>query len=134
MIEYILLGVLLVILVVITQFNRLMQWSLQKKNLEGLQAAQHGSELEQRFYHSYMDQWQSGHQPRIKAETTAIQFDPPIQTVNETHLEFNLSPTAINRLQVANDWLAFTGKFGGTAIDVSVPLNAVELVTTPDEA
>ncbi|WP_223789135.1 hypothetical protein [Marinicella meishanensis] len=134
MIEYILLVLLLLILLVITQFNRMMQWSLKKQNLQGLQAAQHGSELEQRFYQGYMQQVALGHEPRIKAVVAAIEFTPPIEAVDQTHLKFNLSPTAINHLQVAQERLLFTGKFGGTAIQVSVPLNQVELLTAAQEA
>lgn len=122
MIEYILLAALFLILVGITQFNRLMQWSLQKQNLAGLQAAKHGSELEQSFYQTYMTRWQQGQNPRIQATTDAIEFEPPIEAVQESQLSFNLSPTAINQLRVVQDHLQFTGKFSGTAIQVTVPL------------
>ena len=134
MIEYILLVVLVVILVAITQFNRMMQWSLKKQNLAGLQAARHGSPLEQEFYQAYMTRVQQGQDPQIQAATDAIEFEPPIEAVEQTHLPFNLSPTAINRLRVVDDCLHFTGKFSGTAIEVRVPLQQISWLPTMESA
>ncbi len=128
MMEYILIALLVVIFVLITQFNRMMQWSLKKNNFAGLEPAAQGSEIEQQFYQTYMAIHQQGQKPKIKAITQDIHFDPPIQPQDKTHLEFNLSPTSINHLKVLEEHLSFSGKFGGTVIQVSVPLSSVEWV------
>ncbi len=128
MMEYILVALLVVIFVLITQFNRMMQWSLKKNNFEGLEPAAKGSQIEQQFYKVYMATHEQGLKPQIKATTKDIHFEPPIKQQDQEFLEFNLSPTAVNHLKVVDEHLCFSGKFSGTVIQVSIPLSSVEWV------
>lgn len=131
MMEYILIAALVLIFILITQFNRMMQWSLKKNNFAGLEPAAKGSPTEQQFYQTYMATHEQGLKPRIKAVTKDIHFDPPIKQQDQAFLEFNLSPTAINNLAVLDEQLSFSGKFSGTVIQVRVPLDSVEWVQSP---
>lgn len=49
----------------------------------------------------------------------------PQQYVQDGQIILNISPTAVSGLDVSNDFLRFSGRFGGVAQDVCVPMHAV---------
>lgn len=67
----------------------------------------------------------------------------PSQYVEDGKIVLNLSPVAIRGLQVENDQITFSGRFGGTPMNVVVPMsqaaaiyareNGKGMVFAPDE-
>lgn len=49
----------------------------------------------------------------------------PLEFVNEGRIVLNISPGAIQSLLIGNDWIEFNARFGGTAREVLVPIEAV---------
>ena len=49
----------------------------------------------------------------------------PEQYVKDGQIVLNISPGAVMDLNIANDALAFNGRFGGVAMDVYAPIAAV---------
>jgi stringent starvation protein B len=49
----------------------------------------------------------------------------PDQYVKDGQIVLNISPSAVMELNISNDALSFNGRFGGVAMDIFVPVNAV---------
>ena len=49
----------------------------------------------------------------------------PEQYVKDGQIVLNISPGAVMDLDIANEAVAFNGRFGGVATDIYVPVNAV---------
>lgn len=49
----------------------------------------------------------------------------PREYVDEGKIVLNINPTAINDLQLGNDYIMFNARFSGKAMEVSVPVAAV---------
>ena len=49
----------------------------------------------------------------------------PVDYVNEGQIVLNISPTAVVSLHLGNDVIAFSGRFGGVAMEVILPLPSV---------
>jgi stringent starvation protein B len=49
----------------------------------------------------------------------------PRQYVENGKIVLNLGPVAVNDLDMANDYITFNARFGGTAMDVSFPVASV---------
>ena len=49
----------------------------------------------------------------------------PIDYVTEGQIVLNISPTAVVSLNLGNDAIAFSGRFGGVPMDVLLPLDSV---------
>jgi stringent starvation protein B len=49
----------------------------------------------------------------------------PLDYVTEGQIVLNISPTAVVSLNLGNDAIAFSGRFGGVPMDVFLPLDSV---------
>ncbi len=49
----------------------------------------------------------------------------PMEFVRDGEIVLNISPTATNQLKMDNQWIRFSGRFGGVARQVDVPVEAV---------
>lgn len=49
----------------------------------------------------------------------------PGQYVKDGQIVLNISPSAVMRLDLANDAISFNGRFGGVATDIYIPVGAV---------
>ena len=49
----------------------------------------------------------------------------PTQFVNDGQIVLNISPSAVNALDLGNDWICFNARFGGKSLDIGLPPNAV---------
>ena len=49
----------------------------------------------------------------------------PLDYVTEGQIVLNISPTAVVSLNLGNDAIAFSGRFGGVPMDVFLPLESV---------
>ncbi len=63
--------------------------------------------------------------PYILVDAEAEGVTVPRQYVQEGKIILNISPSAVRGLEVANDWVMFSARFGGVSMDVSFPPSAV---------
>lgn len=49
----------------------------------------------------------------------------PIEHIDNGRIVLNLGLTAVNNLQLGNEWVEFSARFSGKSQDVSVPTHAV---------
>src|SRR5574343_2107410 len=52
----------------------------------------------------------------------------PREFVRDGQIVLNLGPSATNKLQIGNDFIAFQARFGGVARDLSVPVTRVSAI------
>ncbi|MEH6585665.1 MAG: ClpXP protease specificity-enhancing factor [Halioglobus sp.] len=67
----------------------------------------------------------NGCTPYILVDAAIDDVMVPEQYVKDGQIVLNISPTAVMELNIANDAVAFNGRFGGVATDIYVPVNAV---------
>lgn len=63
--------------------------------------------------------------PYILVDATQAGTQVPRQHVQNGQIVLNISPTAVAALHVANDELTCSARFGGVAMQVIVPMNAL---------
>ncbi len=65
-----------------------------------------------------------GHTPYLAVRVNEETKVPP-SYVKDGEIVLNVSPTAVRSLDMGNEWITFSGRFGGVSFDVLVPVNAV---------
>lgn len=63
--------------------------------------------------------------PYILVNAMQDEVDVPRQYVRDGQIVLNISPAAVHGLQVTNDMLSFSARFGGRPMEVFVPVSAV---------
>ena len=63
--------------------------------------------------------------PYVLVNAMASEVDVPQQYVKDGQIVLNISPSAVIDLSITNDAMFFSGRFGGVARDVYVPIAAV---------
>jgi len=63
--------------------------------------------------------------PYVLVNAMADRVEVPQQFVKNGQIVLNVSPTAVVGLDISNDAMAFSGRFGGIPMDVWVPMFAV---------
>jgi stringent starvation protein B len=63
--------------------------------------------------------------PYVLVDATVTDVMVPQQFVKDSQIVLNISPGAVMDLNIANDAMAFNGRFGGVATDIYVPIAAV---------
>lgn len=74
-----------------------------------------------------MHQWigDSGYTPHIIVDAGVEGVDVPRQFVKDGKIVLNASYAATHGLQISNDWVEFSARFGGATRQVRVPMKAV---------
>lgn len=67
----------------------------------------------------------NGCTPYLHVDATIDGVDVPQQYVKDGQIVLNISPSAVAGITIDNDAIRFRGRFGGVAIDVTVPMGAV---------
>ena len=67
----------------------------------------------------------NGMTPHILVDATRPGVRVPSHTVNEGRVVLNIAERAVARLEMDNDSVRFTARFGGVSQSVSVPVSAV---------
>ena len=49
----------------------------------------------------------------------------PVSYVKDGEIVLNISSTAVRNLELGNEWITCSGRFGGVSFDILVPVNAV---------
>ena len=63
--------------------------------------------------------------PQIVVDAQQEQVRVPAAYVRDGTIVLNVSATAVRGLNLGNEWVEFSARFGGTPFDVSVPVHAV---------
>lgn len=63
--------------------------------------------------------------PHILVDATQPFTDVPLQFVQDGQIVLNLAPHAVHRLNMSNDAITFSARFGGVSKDIYVPFNAL---------
>ncbi len=63
--------------------------------------------------------------PYMLVDATKPYTDVPQQFVNDGQIVLNIVPHAVHLLNISNDAVTFSARFGGVSKDIYVPMNAV---------
>ncbi len=63
----------------------------------------------------------SGLTPYILVDAEAEDVTVPVQYIQDGRIILNVSPEAVRGLEVGNDWVMFSARFGGVSMNVSFP-------------
>lgn len=66
--------------------------------------------------------------PHLLVEVTSDQVQVPRQYVEDGLIVLNVSPNAVRDLELGNDVIRFSARFGGVPQSISVPVDAVQAV------
>ncbi|MCX7960027.1 MAG: ClpXP protease specificity-enhancing factor [Burkholderiales bacterium] len=66
----------------------------------------------------------NGYTPHIAVKVDS-RAQVPIEYVKDGEITFNISPVAVHKLQMGNDFIEFSARFAGVARHVSVPVAGV---------
>ena len=67
----------------------------------------------------------NGYTPQILATDQVDGVVVPTQYVKDGHIVFNIDPNATQNLQMENEWVMFSARFSGKAMDVVLPIDSV---------
>ena len=67
----------------------------------------------------------NGLTPHILVDATAEQAEVPRQYVEDDKIVLNITPNAIRDLEIGNEFLSFSARFGGKPQHILSPINAV---------
>jgi stringent starvation protein B len=70
----------------------------------------------------------NGLTPYIVVDATHPDVAVPPQAISEGRVVLNLAPRAVMRMEIGNDAITFTARFGGVSQAVSVPVAAVQAI------
>lgn len=62
----------------------------------------------------------------VDAETPGVEV--PKQYVQQGRIVLDVSPRAVRGLQLGNDWIEFSARFGGSSLPVRVPTYSIQAV------
>ncbi|RZF50750.1 ClpXP protease specificity-enhancing factor [Acinetobacter halotolerans] len=63
--------------------------------------------------------------PYLLVDATQPHTDVPLQFVKDGQIVLNLAPHAIHQLNISNEMIRFSARFGGVAKEIYVPIQAV---------
>lgn len=67
----------------------------------------------------------NGLTPYLLVDARAEQARVPMDYAEDGRIVLNVTPTAVRDLQMGNDWISFSARFGGRAHEIMLPLPAV---------
>ena len=66
--------------------------------------------------------------PYLLVDATQNQVTVPEQHIENGTIVLNVSPGAVRDLDLGNEWILFSARFSGSAIDISFPVHAVQAI------
>lgn len=69
-----------------------------------------------------------GFTPHLLVDTSVAGVEVPWHLVENDRIVLNIEPSAVRSLELANDWLMFSARFSGQAMEVIVPVPAVRAI------
>ena len=70
----------------------------------------------------------SGLTPYLIVDAVVPGVDVPKQYIQQGRIVLDVSPRAVRGLQLGNEWIEFSARFGGTSLPVRVPTNSIQAV------
>ncbi len=70
----------------------------------------------------------NGLTPYILVDASVSGVQVPTEYVREDSIVLNISPDAIRELVISNEWVQFNARFNGQAMNVAVPMPAVQAI------
>jgi stringent starvation protein B len=67
----------------------------------------------------------NGTTPYLMVNTSVAGVVVPDQFVEDGRIILNVDPTAVSDLELGNDWISFSARFGGKAEEIMIPPRAV---------
>jgi stringent starvation protein B len=74
-----------------------------------------------------MHEWivDNGATPHILVDAQKEGVEVPTEYIQDGKIVLNISPAAVRDLQLNNDWILFSARFRGRAMQASIPTSAV---------
>ncbi len=69
-----------------------------------------------------------GFTPHILVDASIAGVDVPQHLVENGSIVLNIQSSAVRGLELGNEWIVFSARFSGQAMDISVPVSAVRAV------
>ena len=66
--------------------------------------------------------------PYVLVNTRLEGVQVPIDYVKDDRIVLNIAPDAVRELVIDNDWISFSARFAGKAMEVFVPVTAVQAI------
>lgn len=66
--------------------------------------------------------------PYLLVNTRIEGVTVPQEYIKDNRIVLNLAPDAIHQLQMDNDWISFSARFSGKAMDLFIPIIAVQAI------
>lgn len=70
----------------------------------------------------------NGLTPYLIVDALASGVEVPKQYVQQGRIVLDVSPRAVRGLQLGNDWIEFSARFGGVSLPVRVPIRSIQAV------
>src|SRR5690554_7707390 len=64
--------------------------------------------------------------PYVLVNTRHEGVQVPLDFVKDNRIVLNIAPDAIRNLQMDNEWISFSARFAGKAMDVFIPISSVQ--------
>ena len=77
-----------------------------------------------------MHEWivDNGLTPYLLVDAQQDSVEVPTEFIEDGKIVLNVSPTAVEHLELGNDWISFQARFGGRPVDISIPAAAVQAI------
>jgi stringent starvation protein B len=66
--------------------------------------------------------------PYVLVNTRHEGVQVPLDFVKDNRIVLNIAPDAIRNLQMDNEWISFSARFAGKAMDVFIPISSVQAI------
>lgn len=75
-------------------------------------------------------QWctDQGYTPHLLVDTSVAGVEVPQDLVENNAIVLNIQSSAVRDLELGNDWIVFSARFSGRAMNVSIPVAAVRAI------
>lgn len=67
----------------------------------------------------------NGETPHLLVDAESNDVTVPVEFVQNGKIILNISPTAVEGLSLANDFIMFNARFGGRPMEIAIPVHAV---------
>ena len=74
----------------------------------------------------------SGEIPHLLVDATLPDVVVPTEYVNDGEIVLNIGPNAIRNLQLGDEWLMFSSRFGGKPFEIELPVASVKAIYARD--
>lgn len=70
----------------------------------------------------------NGHTPHLLVDATIEGVQVPHEFINEGKIVLNIDPGAVRNYHADNDWISFSARFSGKAMELFIPIIAIRSI------